>query len=105
MKKQVPGWMGIPLVIYMIAVLTVILLASCASLPTTEGMGPGGAIVAYDASGFTINADGYRHLKSEGVPDSDFLVVPLGYHTTNSQWHDAHEIQLNRPNAVPKGTR
>lgn len=80
-----------------------VLLTGCVSLPVTEGLGPGGAVIATDSTGMTINADGYRHLKGEGVPDTDFQIVPLGYHMTNSQWRDAHAIQLGQPKPAAIG--
>lgn len=86
-------------------VCSAVCITSCVSLPITDPLGPGGATIAFDAGGFTVNKAGYDHLRGEGVPDSDFTVTAQGFHITNLAWHDAHAIQLNRANPAPKGSK
>ena len=63
-------------------------LVACVHYPTPSYSGPGGDVIGYDSTGFTVNTQGYSHLLSEGATPAMFTVTPTGYHITNGTWHD-----------------
>ena len=69
-------------------------LTACVSVPVIPPSGPGGDVIAVDATGFTVNAQGYAHMLSEGAKPDMFTVAGTGWHMTNGEYHDFNAIRV-----------